>query len=512
MKVQKQKARNHLRTRTLVLAMAIVGVLISVPTQAQLGADCTASLLGRTAQVNDDGSFFIANIPVEPGLHRVRVTCSPDGGVIARGQSPLFDIQPNFLIIVGPIAFGTVDPIPVFLQVTAPTTTLDQAGQQVQLNVQGVLADGSSVDMTAASGGTVYVSSDERVAKVDSMGKVTAYERGAVVITVRREGVVGSIRIDVAIPNDADGDGMTDDFEVANDLDPNNPTDALEDLDGDGLTNLEEFQYGTSIVAADTDGDGLTDRDEISRGTPPADPDADDDGLLDGFEVARGLNALAADTDNDTILDGVEVAIGTDPLVPNATTTLTGQVRGESGAAVEGAAAVALGRIVASTGQSGRFTLSGVPADVGAITVYSRPIREGKVLDGSSAAVTPVAGGSTDVGVISLAQVSGVVSGTVRDPQGEPVPDAGERLHGTHHLLPCRWILSGQDKLPVPSDRRAEWKCLRSFDPPQSDRAAVSWPRFRYVLEPGIPGTAAGVTHADPRHQFINWSRAGCQV
>ena len=397
---------------------------LCLPAHAQLGADCTASLLGRTAQVNDDGSFFLSNIPAEPGLHRVRVTCSPDGGLVTRGQSALFDIDPTVLIIIGPIAFGTVDPIPVALDVDAPTTTLSQAGEEVQLTVTGILADGSLVDMTAGSGGTVYLASDKRVAEVDGNGLVTAKERGAVVVSVRREGVVGSIRIDVAIPNDADGDGMTDEFEVANDLDPNNPTDALEDLDGDGLTNLEEFQRGTSIAAADTDGDGLTDRDEITRGTPPADPDADDDGLLDGFEVERGLNALAADTDNDSILDGVEVVIGTDPLVPNATTTLTGAVQDASGAVVDGAAAVALGRITATTNQSGRFTLTGVPADVGALTVYSRLIRVGKVLDGSSAPVTPVAGGSTDVGVISLAQVSGVVTGTVRDPHGEPVPDA----------------------------------------------------------------------------------------
>ncbi|MHA1205344.1 MAG: hypothetical protein ACTSSL_10470 [Candidatus Heimdallarchaeaceae archaeon] len=44
-------------------------------------------------------------------------------------------------------------------------------------------------------------------------------------------------------PNDpdTDSDGLTDGWEVNNGLDPLTD-DAAEDLDGDGLTNLEEYQ------------------------------------------------------------------------------------------------------------------------------------------------------------------------------------------------------------------------------------------------------------------------------
>jgi len=45
--------------------------------------------------------------------------------------------------------------------------------------------------------------------------------------------------------SDSDNDGMSDDFENANGLDPNDPSDAAEDPDLDGLTNLDEFQGGT---------------------------------------------------------------------------------------------------------------------------------------------------------------------------------------------------------------------------------------------------------------------------
>ncbi|MCP5152823.1 MAG: hypothetical protein H6983_01565 [Ectothiorhodospiraceae bacterium] len=68
---------------------------------------------------------------------------------------------------------------------------------------------------------------------------------------------------------DDDGDGITDAVETAAGLDPLDAADAAGDLDGDGLTNLEEANLGTAIGDADTDGDGVTDPDEIARGRNP---------------------------------------------------------------------------------------------------------------------------------------------------------------------------------------------------------------------------------------------------
>jgi hypothetical protein len=45
---------------------------------------------------------------------------------------------------------------------------------------------------------------------------------------------------------DSDGDGMPDEWEAANKLDPLDPSDASLDPDADGLTNLQEFQAGTN--------------------------------------------------------------------------------------------------------------------------------------------------------------------------------------------------------------------------------------------------------------------------
>ena len=73
---------------------------------------------------------------------------------------------------------------------------------------------------------------------------------------------------------DTDGDGIPDTEEVRLGLDPQNPQDALEDPDEDGLMNIEEWKYGTNLFAADTDNDGWNDKEEIDAGTDPLDPNS----------------------------------------------------------------------------------------------------------------------------------------------------------------------------------------------------------------------------------------------
>ena len=71
---------------------------------------------------------------------------------------------------------------------------------------------------------------------------------------------------------DTDMDGMPDAWETAHGRDPFDPADAFADADQDGLTNLEEFVFGTDPRKADSDGDGVADIDEILAGGDPLDP------------------------------------------------------------------------------------------------------------------------------------------------------------------------------------------------------------------------------------------------
>lgn len=105
---------------------------------------------------------------------------------------------------------------------------------------------------------------------------------------------------------DSDNDGIADGYEIDHQLNPINPDDALFDKDGDGLTNLQEFQFGTSASIIDSDYDSITDGDEVNQGLNPADKDTDDDGLDDGDELSLGTSPLLRDSDSDNVIDGFQ--------------------------------------------------------------------------------------------------------------------------------------------------------------------------------------------------------------
>ncbi len=69
--------------------------------------------------------------------------------------------------------------------------------------------------------------------------------------------------------SDQDKDGMPDWFEFKYGFDAQNPGDAIEDADEDGLSNLEESRLGTNPLDSDSDGDGFTDSEEVAYGKDP---------------------------------------------------------------------------------------------------------------------------------------------------------------------------------------------------------------------------------------------------
>ena len=70
-----------------------------------------------------------------------------------------------------------------------------------------------------------------------------------------------------SVPSDSDGDGLFDGWEITHFGNLNQG--AAGDPDGDGLTNLQEFQQGSNPNLADTDGDGMTDGQEYLLGRNP---------------------------------------------------------------------------------------------------------------------------------------------------------------------------------------------------------------------------------------------------
>jgi hypothetical protein len=88
------------------------------------------------------------------------------------------------------------------------------------------------------------------------------------------------------------------------------------DADGDGVSNVAEFERGSDPHDGDHDMDGMTDQEEYLHGTNPRLTDSDGDGLPDAWEVIHGFDATnrpSYDADGDGLTNLEEYNLGTDP-------------------------------------------------------------------------------------------------------------------------------------------------------------------------------------------------------
>jgi len=296
-----------------ILAAGLLLMLCSQVGVAQLNEDCTVSVLNRTVRVNPDGSWVLPNVPANFGKVKARATCVRNG-ITTSGESDYFTIPANGAVNLPEIVMGSTTPIPASLGITPATPSLTTAGETVQLAVTARYPDNSTRDVSAASTGTNYTSSNPAIATVSADGLVTAVASGTVVLQATNDGATGIIRATVVLSNvDSDGDGIPDDIETSLGLDAHNPVDAQEDFDRDGLTNLREFQLGTGLRVFDTDGDGIGDGLETQTGSNPLDPNS--------FNLAQALRSIRVSPAQVSLIVNTIIGVASQQLTVTGTLT-----------------------------------------------------------------------------------------------------------------------------------------------------------------------------------------------
>lgn len=121
--------------------------------------------------------------------------------------------------------------------------------------------------------------------------------------------------LDQGAGDDADHDGLTNIQEFRAGTNPL----SFDDTDGDGLSDGDEINvYHTNPRVADTDGDGMPDGYEVLHGLDPlhndASGDLDGDGLTNVQEYYLGTNPSKFSTVDDGISDGWKVRYGLSPF------------------------------------------------------------------------------------------------------------------------------------------------------------------------------------------------------
>ena len=184
----------------------------------------------------------------------------------------------------------------------------------------------STVDIQSPFLGEIHFTSETTTNVTNEhLSKITVDGVAAQVginINLISDGLSGAI-INTAI--DSDSDNMPDNYEQV--VFGNLSRDGTGDLDGDTISDYDEYVGLTDPTKADTDGDTINDNVELAAGTDPLKTDTDGDGLADNVETGTGIYVSATDTgtdpldvnsDNDRGADGVEVARGFDPNDPSS--------------------------------------------------------------------------------------------------------------------------------------------------------------------------------------------------
>jgi hypothetical protein len=197
--------------------------------------------IGLSLVVNDPPYIFSLAIP---------------NGTVGQKTITAAGITPSGTMIFSPSV--TIDCEPA-----APVTALslnlneisfDFTGDQVELTVEGKLADGSSVNLTQSSN-TTYSSGNIAVATVTTSGLVTAVGPGTTTITALNGGQIAAAT--VSAPNSLHGDLNADGKIDADDINillaalNTNATGSFDarDLNGDSIIDMKDVQALAALCA-----------------------------------------------------------------------------------------------------------------------------------------------------------------------------------------------------------------------------------------------------------------------
>jgi len=264
------------------MELLCAGALLLASTTAHaaptLDQNCTVNVLNRTVQVQPDGSWTLPNVPSNMGQIRARVTCV-EGGRTESGQTGFFRVIDAGNADAGAFEFAVPDPAPVSLTIAPGGVSTLDAGEDLTLTVTAVYPDQSSRNVSAASTGINYSSTNPDIASVDADGHIIAGASGRALIIARQGGAVGIKTVTVTSNGDSDGDGLPDGEEL------------IEGDDG----------FITNPLLADTDGDGINDNLELTANTDPTDPTSFNYGpLLTGLDIAPKTPVIVYNTVSPT--------------------------------------------------------------------------------------------------------------------------------------------------------------------------------------------------------------------
>ncbi len=193
-----------------------------------------------------------------------------------------------------------------------------------RLRLEGIVSDNQSVYVQISQSGTMILNSTLITDINFTLGSSINVTLGPLLIKVINQGNDAvQLRLNVFYESDLDGNGISD-SEQYHWPDPDPPL----DWDHDGLSDMDELAYDTDMFHPDTDRDGMSDNNEVLYGLEPlrrdAREDKDADGLLNQREIRIGTHPGLNDTDMDSMLDEWEVVFQTNPLLNDSALDLDG--------------------------------------------------------------------------------------------------------------------------------------------------------------------------------------------